>query len=52
VETIERARHEIGADIEHNYRRPHSGLVYRTPLEVATTWLGRQNPAKLQTLAT
>jgi putative transposase len=52
VETIERARHEIGAYIEHYHRRPHSGLAYRTPLEVATTWRGHQNPEKLQTLST
>ena len=52
VETIERARHEIGADIEHYHRRPHSGLAYRTPLEVAITWRGHQYLEKLQTLST
>jgi hypothetical protein len=48
VETIERARHELGADIEHYHRRPHSGLAYRTPLEVATTWRGHQHFEKLK----
>jgi hypothetical protein len=52
VETIERARHEIGAYIEHHHRRPHSGLATGHPLEVATTWPGHQNPEKLQTLST
>lgn len=51
-ETIERARHEIGAYIEHYHLRSHSGLAYRTPLEVATTWRGHLNPEKLQTLST
>lgn len=52
METIERARHEIGAYIEHYHLRSHSGLAYRTPLEVATTWRGHLNPEKLQTLST
>lgn len=47
-ETIEQAREEIGAYIERYHDRPHSGLNYRTPREVAATW---QNPESLQKLA-
>ena len=28
----------IGAYIDGYHHRPHSGLAYRTPLEVAATW--------------
>jgi putative transposase len=48
-ETIDQARKEIADYIEHYHRRPHSGLDYRTPIEVANTW--RQDP-ELQTAAT
>jgi putative transposase len=48
-ETIEQARTEIAAYIEHYHHRPHSGLGYRTPTEVAATWRGTDN---LQTRAT
>jgi putative transposase len=47
-ETIEQAREEVGAYIERYHGRPHSGLNYRTPREVAATW---QNPESLQKLA-
>jgi putative transposase len=48
-ETIDQARKEI-ADYIHTYHhRPHSGIGYRTPTEVAATW--RQDP-ELQTAAT
>ena len=36
-ETLEQARHVIGAYIDAYHHRPHSGLAYRTPREVATT---------------
>lgn len=49
-ETIEQARTEIGQYIEVYHRRPHSGIGYRTPLELAATW--RQEPEELHTLAT
>ena len=28
----------IGAFIDRYHHRPHSGLAYRTPREVAATW--------------
>lgn len=37
-ETLEQARAAIGAYIERYHHRPHSGLAYRTPREVAATW--------------
>ena len=37
-ETLEQARAVIGADIDRYHHRPHSGLAYRTPREVAATW--------------
>ena len=48
-ETIEHARNEIADYIEHYHQRPHSGIGYRTPTEVAGTW--RPDP-ELQTTAT
>lgn len=48
-ETIEQARHEIAAYIETYHHRPHSGLAYRTPTEVARTWA---DPEPLHTAAT
>jgi len=48
-ETIDQARTEIGAYIDAYHHRPHSGLGYRTPREVASTW--RDTP-DLQTRAT
>ena len=37
-ETLDQARTAIGAYIDRYHHRPHSGLAYRTPREVATTW--------------
>lgn len=37
-ETLEQARAVIGAYIDGYHHRPHSGLAYRTPREVAATW--------------
>jgi putative transposase len=37
-ETLDQARAAIGAYIDRYHHRPHSGLAYRTPLEVAATW--------------
>jgi putative transposase len=37
-ETLEQARAVIGAFIDTYHDRPHSGLNYRTPHEVAATW--------------
>ena len=37
-ETLEQARAVIGAYIDRYHHRPHQGLAYRTPREVAATW--------------
>lgn len=37
-ETIEHARTEITTYIDRYHHRPHYGLGYRTPAEVAETW--------------
>src|SRR4051794_11543391 len=37
-ETLDQARAAIGAYIESYHHRPHSGLAYKTPAEVAQTW--------------
>ena len=37
-ETLDEARSVIGAHIDGYHLRPHSGLNYRTPAEVAQTW--------------
>src|SRR5215213_8537645 len=37
-ETLEEAREVIGTHIDGYHHRPHSGLNYRTPAEVAQTW--------------
>ena len=37
-ETLDQARAAIGAYIDRYHHRPHSGLAYRTPREVAATW--------------
>lgn len=47
-ETIEDARTAIAAYVEHYHHRPHSGLGYRTPAEVARAWADPD----LQTAAT
>jgi putative transposase len=51
-ETIEQARAEIGDYIDRYHHRPHSGIGYRTPTEVAATWRPNPEPENLQTLAT
>ena len=37
-ETLDQAREVIAAHIHRYHHRPHSGLDYRTPTEVAQTW--------------
>jgi hypothetical protein len=37
-ETLDDARRGIGGYVERYHHRPHSGLRYRTPLEVRQTW--------------
>jgi putative transposase len=37
-ETLDDARHAIGAYIDRYHHRPHQGLAYRTSREVAATW--------------
>src|SRR5215210_7008762 len=37
-ETLDQARAVIGSYIDGYHHRPHSGLAYRTPREVAATW--------------
>jgi putative transposase len=37
-ETLDEARHAIGAYVDRYHHRPHSRLAYRTPREVAATW--------------
>jgi len=44
-ETIDDARHGIGGYVDRYHHRPHSGLDYRTPLEVRQTWEDHQNIA-------
>ncbi|MCW2573198.1 MAG: hypothetical protein JWO88_3256 [Frankiales bacterium] len=49
-ESIAQARKEIGQYIDAYHHRPHSGIGYRTPAEVARTW--HPDPDVLQTSAT
>lgn len=42
-ETLEQARAAIGAYVDRYHHRPHQGLNYRTPLEVAETWKDPEN---------
>lgn len=42
-ETLDQARKEISDYIERYHHRPHSGLAYRTPAEVAETWRDMQD---------
>jgi putative transposase len=42
-ETIDDAREAIGTYVNHYHDRPHSGLDYRTPREVAATWNDEQD---------
>jgi putative transposase len=44
-ETLDQAREGIQGYIDRYHRRPHSGLGYRTPLEVRATW---DDPFRLQ----
>jgi hypothetical protein len=44
-ETLDDARRGIGGYVERYHHRPHSGLSYRTPLEVRQTWEDLQNIA-------
>jgi len=37
-ETLDQAREVIATHIDNYHHRPHSGLNYRTPAEVAQTW--------------
>jgi putative transposase len=37
-ETLDQAREVIAAHIDNYHHRPHSGLNYKTPAEVAQTW--------------
>jgi putative transposase len=37
-ETLDDARHGIAGYVDRYHHRPHSGLNYRTPHEVALTW--------------
>lgn len=43
-ETLEQARQVISAYIDSYHHRPHSGLNYRTPHEVAATWNDYDQP--------
>jgi putative transposase len=45
-ETLEQARREIAGYIDDYHHRPHSGLNYRTPAEVAATWEDGQTRLK------
>jgi putative transposase len=42
-ETIDEAREVIGTYVTNYHHRPHSGLDYRTPTEVAQTWKDGQD---------
>ncbi len=44
-ETLDDARRGIGGYVDRYHHRPHSGLNYRTPLEVRQTWEDLQNIA-------
>jgi putative transposase len=44
-ETLDDARRGIGSYIDRYHHRPHSGLNYRTPLEVRKTWEDLQKTA-------
>lgn len=41
-ETLDDARHGIAGYVDRYHHRPHSGLNYRTPHEVARTWEDHQ----------
>jgi putative transposase len=44
-ETLDDAHHGIAGYVDRYHHRPHSGLNYRTPLEVRQTWEDLQNIA-------
>lgn len=44
-ESIDQARRDIADYINTYHHRPHSGLAYRTPAEVAQTWRNINKPA-------
>jgi len=44
-ETLDHARQGIGGYVDRYHHRPHSGLDYRTPLEVRQTWEDLQKTA-------
>ena len=44
-ETLDEARAVIGAYIDSYHHRPHQGLAYRTPREVAATWQDHRDPS-------
>jgi putative transposase len=44
-ETLDEARAKIGAYVTHYHHRPHSGLGYQTPAQVAATWNDHDNHA-------
>jgi putative transposase len=45
-ETLDQAREVIAAYVDRYHDRPHSGLAYRTPAEVAQTWKDGQTRLK------
>ena len=45
-ETLADARQEIGGYVDRYHHRPHSGLDYRTPLDVRRTWENQQQLQK------
>jgi len=44
-EAIDQARRDIAHYVGAYHHRPHSGIAYRTPTEVATTWRNINKPA-------
>ena len=48
-ETIDQARRDIANYVNEYHRRPHSGLAYRTPAEVAHHLADTQQPSDLET---
>ncbi len=46
--TLDEPREVIGAHIDGYHHRPHSGLDYRTPAEVAQTWDDTRADPQLQ----
>jgi putative transposase len=42
-ETLDQARHAIEDYVDQYHHRPHQGLAYRTPREVAMTWKDPQD---------